>query len=84
MKQLIVALVIALLAVVFALQNAAMVTVNLFFWDTSLSLALLIICLLIAGILVGLLLMSKTVWNKNSELKSLKKQLKNTGSSTKQ
>ena len=80
----IVALVIALLAVVFALQNAAMVTVNLFFWDASLSLALLIISLLIAGILVGLLLMSKTVWNKNSELKSLKKQFKNTGSSTKQ
>jgi lipopolysaccharide assembly protein A len=77
MKQLIFALVIALLAVIFALQNATTVTVNLFFWDITLSLALLIIILLISGIAIGLLLMSKKVYHKNLEVKTLQKQVKN-------
>lgn len=77
MKQLIFALVIALLAVVFALQNATTVTVNLFLWHVNLSLALLIILLLISGILIGMLLMSKKVYTKNSQVRSLQKQVKN-------
>ena len=84
MKQLIIALVIALLAVVFALQNAAPVTVNLYFWDASMSMALLVIILLVAGILTGALIMSKAIWSKNNELRLLKKQLKNTGTEPKQ
>lgn len=74
MKQLIFALVIALLAGVFAIQNAGIVTVNLFFWELSMSLALLILCILILGIITGMLLMSKTILNKNSQIRNLQKQ----------
>jgi len=78
MKQLIFAIVIALLAVVFALQNTVPVTVNLFFWDVTMSLALLVTLLLITGMLVGLLIMSKTVYNKNTQLRSMQKQQNST------
>lgn len=75
MKQSVFALVIALLATIFAIQNAGTVTVNLFFWDFSMSLALLIICLLLIGISVGFLLMSRTVMQKNTRIKSLEKKI---------
>jgi putative membrane protein len=76
MKQLIFAIVIALLAVIFALQNSAPVKVNLYFWEVNISLALLIILLLVMGIVTGLLIMSKKVYNKHSQLKALQKQQK--------
>ena len=74
MKQMIFAIVIALLVAVFAIQNAITVTVNLYFWHVDLSLALLIIILLVIGILIGILMMSKKVYSKHIELKSLQKQ----------
>jgi len=77
MKQLITAIVIALLAVIFALQNAVPVKVTLFLWDFNLSLALLIVLLLIMGILAALLVVSKIIWNKNSQIKSLQRTIKN-------
>ena len=52
---LVVALIIAILAFVIALQNTASVDVTFLFWDFRGSLALIVVCLLVAGILIGLL-----------------------------
>jgi lipopolysaccharide assembly protein A len=77
MKQLIIAFVIALLAVIFALQNAVPVKVTLFLWEFNLSLALLIVLLLFMGILAGLLVASRIIWNKNTQIKTLERSIKN-------
>ena len=52
---LVVALIIAILAFVIALQNTASVDVTFLFWDFRGSLALIVVCLLVAGVLIGLL-----------------------------
>jgi uncharacterized integral membrane protein len=52
---LILALLIAILAVVFAVQNPAMVAVTFLAWDVEQSLALVLIFTLVLGIVIGLL-----------------------------
>jgi len=54
--RLIVAMVIALLAVIFALQNAPPVAVNLLFWQFNGSLALILLGAVFVGVLLSLLL----------------------------
>ena len=49
------ALVIALLAIAFALQNANLVTINLFIWQFRGSLSLVLLATLAIGVVVGLL-----------------------------
>ncbi|MFW6359313.1 MAG: LapA family protein [Chroococcales cyanobacterium] len=49
------ALVIALITVIFALQNATLVIVNFFAWEFEASLALVLICTLVVGVVIGLL-----------------------------
>lgn len=46
-------LVLLLLIVIFTVQNVAVVTINLFFWQFSVSRALMIFIVLIVGILLG-------------------------------
>lgn len=45
--------IVACLALVFTIQNVAAVTVSIFFWEFSLSLALLIFFILLFGFLIG-------------------------------
>lgn len=45
--------IVACLALVFTIQNVAAVTVSIFFWEFSLSLALLIFFILLFGFLSG-------------------------------
>ncbi|NLN37972.1 MAG: LapA family protein [Smithella sp.] len=45
--------IISCLAVVFIIQNVAAVTVNIFFWQVSLSIALLIFIIFAAGFAAG-------------------------------
>jgi uncharacterized integral membrane protein len=45
--------IVACLALVFTVQNVAAVTVSIFFWDISLSLALLIFFILAIGFIAG-------------------------------
>jgi len=45
--------IVACLALVFTVQNVAAVTVSIFFWDISLSLALLIFFMLAVGLIIG-------------------------------
>lgn len=46
-------IVVACLAVIFTIQNVAAVTVSIFFWEISLSLALLIFFVLVIGFAIG-------------------------------
>ncbi|MBL0342164.1 MAG: LapA family protein [Bacteroidetes bacterium] len=76
MRQLIIAIVIALMAIVFALQNADPVTVELFFWNLpNTSLALLLVITLIIGIISGLLFMASSVYSKNQIVSAQKKRI---------
>ncbi len=52
---LIIALLIAIVAVIFALQNTAMITVAFFAWQFEQSLALVLIITVILGVLIGVL-----------------------------
>ncbi|MHB0989323.1 MAG: LapA family protein [Bellilinea sp.] len=52
---LVLALVIAIIAVIFALQNTAAVTVSFFFWQFHESLALVLLLTVILGVLIGIL-----------------------------
>ncbi len=50
---LILALMIAIIAVIFALQNTAAITISFFLWEVSGSLALVVLVTLVFGVLVG-------------------------------
>ena len=52
---LVLALFIAIIAVIFALQNTAAVTVSFFFWQFHESLALVLLLTVILGVLIGIL-----------------------------
>jgi uncharacterized integral membrane protein len=55
---LILALVIAILAVIFALQNSMTVTISFLVWEVTASLSLVILITLGIGILIGLLVLA--------------------------
>lgn len=75
MRPLIYALVIAAVAMVFALQNSEIVEIQFLTWNASISQALLIIITLVVGVIVGLLAATKSIWNKRSEIGKQKKQI---------
>jgi uncharacterized integral membrane protein len=57
--------IVAFLALVFTIQNVAAVTVSIFFWEISLSLALLIFFILASGFIIGWFLHSFLTYRKN-------------------
>ena len=59
--------IVACLALVFTIQNVAAVTVSMFFWEFSLSLALLIFFILILGFLCGWFLHSYLVYRQEKK-----------------
>lgn len=70
------ALLIALVAVVFAVQNTAMVTISFLVWDFNNSLAIIILLTIFTGVLISIL-MSTPGWVKNRfTLSSLRKKVK--------
>lgn len=75
MKFTIIAVVIALLAVVFAIQNAQTIMVKLFFWDFSSSMALMMLITLVIGIASGMMTLFPTIYRKNSSIKSHSKRI---------
>ena len=76
MKQLIFALIIALIAVIFALQNSEPVTVNFFFWELAdVSMVLVLLGTLVVGILVGLMFLATGIFKRNSTISSQKKRI---------
>jgi lipopolysaccharide assembly protein A len=72
---LVLALIIAIVAVVFALQNTALVTLTFFLWSFQGSLALLVLVALAVGALVGILVslpgLVKNSWTSASQKKKI-------------
>lgn len=69
MRQTIFAIAVALIAVIFAIQNSDEQQLNLFFWKVTMPLSLLIVLTLIIGIVAGVLIMTRPYLkakNKNS------------------
>lgn len=75
MRQTIIAVIIAVLAVIFALQNSQDAILTIYFWQVNLSLALLIILTLVVGIAVGMLLLVKRILNDKGTISELKKKI---------
>jgi lipopolysaccharide assembly protein A len=76
MRQLIIAIIIALTTVIFALQNATPITISLFFWsipDTSL--ALVLIVTLATGLLAGMLFALPSSFRKSRSISELKRKI---------
>ncbi len=69
------ALLIALVAVVFALQNATTVTIAFLAWHFDGSLALLLLLTLAVGFLIGWLAATPSLFRHRLEKKSLRKQI---------
>ena len=55
----IIILVLLLLAVIFVIQNSAMVTIKLFFWSISMNQIIMICGLMLIGFLIGFLVTRK-------------------------
>ncbi len=75
MKQLIIASLLVLIVVIFAVQNAESVSVHFISWELSMSLALLLIVTLIIGLFIGILVVTPRLLRSKKELNVLKKQL---------
>lgn len=80
---LILALIIAVIAVIFALQNTAAVSVSFFIWQFNQSLALVLLLAAFVGVVIGLLTILpgsiKTRWQlaaRNKKIDSLEKEIK--------
>lgn len=72
---LILALMIAILVVVFALQNAVSITINALIWQFQGSLALVLLLTLALGVIIGLLVSVPSLLNRNQEITRQKKQI---------
>lgn len=73
------ALIIALGAIVFALQNPAPVVVNFLVWQTEGSLALVFLITLAVGVLIGLLVFVPTLIRRNLKISHQKRQTDDLG-----
>lgn len=80
---LIIGIVIAILAVVFALQNAVPIAVSFLTWRFESSLALVLLITLALGILMSLLVSVPSVIKKMKIISSQKKKIQELGSSLK-
>lgn len=69
-------LVVAILAVIFAAQNSAVVAISFFSWSASGSLSLVLILTLSLGILIGILIMAPSVFKRWFQSSGLRRRLK--------
>ncbi|MCE1196760.1 LapA family protein [bacterium] len=67
---------VAIAAMVFALQNSAPITVQLFAWRVSGSLSLLLVATLAIGCFLGMLIMVPSVWKRGRLAAGLKKRIR--------
>ena len=76
MRQLISGIIIALCAVVFALQNTTPITIKFFIWslpDTSMALVLVITMAI--GLIVGMLFLAPGILKRNKTISDLRKKI---------
>lgn len=72
---LVAALIIAIVAVVFALQNPAPVTISFLVWQAQGSLALVLLITLLFGVLISLLVSVPTVFRRSRTISNQRKQI---------
>jgi len=72
---LIVALVIALVAVIFALQNTMIITISFLAWDVPGSLSLVLLITLAIGVVIGLLVLSPSAIKNSMAVSSHRKRI---------
>ena len=72
---LILAIALAALVAIFALQNSAVIMVSFLAWHWEASLALILILVLGAGILVGYLAGLPSAWKSKSELRQQRREI---------
>lgn len=72
---LILALVIAILVVIFAIQNAITITISVLFWRFQGSLALVLLLTLALGAIAGLLVSIPSLIRRNREIAGQKKKI---------
>ncbi len=72
MKQPVLTILVAVIAVLFAIQNAAEVDVRFLLWQTSISKALLIVIMLLAGMIAGYFLQMPKISRLKKEISDLK------------
>jgi lipopolysaccharide assembly protein A len=68
-------LLIAIVAVIFALQNTAIATVSFLVWELSSSLALILLIAVFAGVLISFLVSIPQLVRANMKVRGLKKQV---------
>ena len=79
----IIILILALLLVIFTLQNTLLISLKIFFWElTDVPLVLALIVCLILGFLVAFFLYYPSVFKMKKKIKSLEKQLGGFGDDT--
>jgi lipopolysaccharide assembly protein A len=74
-------LVVVLAAVIFAVQNADVVTVDVLFWKLNASLAVVVALCVIAGTLLGALISVPRIYRMRAEQRRLRAQLADADSS---
>lgn len=83
MVALLIAIVVALIIVIFAIQNAAVVTIHFLFWVTDLPLALIIFCSVLAGALVMFFLALRRQMSQKKAIKAKDKMVEEKAKSKK-
>lgn len=77
MRQLITGLIIAVAAVVFAMQNAGTVSIRLFFWNLpATSMALVLLITLVCGALSGMMFLLPGIYRKINIIDTQKKRIR--------
>ena len=57
----IISLILLLLAIIFAVQNSGAVDITIYFWEVSISLAIILFSTLFIGIIIGIFLLIPTI-----------------------
>ncbi|MBX7108198.1 MAG: LapA family protein [Chitinophagales bacterium] len=71
----IITIILLVVALIFAIQNIATVSLGFLFWHFEGSMSLVTILIFIVGFAAGWLLEARKVWMKNSQLNAVQKKL---------
>ena len=75
-RSLIFALILAIIVVIFALQNSDAVTVKLWFWEVQSSVALVMLIILLIGAILGVMFSLPSIFKKNKKIEDLEEQIR--------
>ena len=75
-RSLIFALILAIIVVIFALQNSDTVTVKLWFWEVQSSVALVMLIILLIGAILGVMFSLPSIFKKNKKIEDLEEQIR--------